>query len=59
MRLVNTKPINASTKLNGHLCFCKNWFSCHQRAAGEAIFQTDRLLRFATANLVMTLIFLP
>jgi hypothetical protein len=60
--------LSASTKLNGHLCFCKNWFSRHQRAEGEAIlspslraegeaiFQTDRLLRFAIANLVMTLI---
>ena len=29
--------ISASTKLNGHSCFCKNWFSLHQRAEGEAI----------------------
>ena len=49
--------LSASTKLNVHLCFCKNWFSRHQRAEGEAIFQKDRLLRFATANLVMTLFF--
>jgi hypothetical protein len=57
-----TSFISASTKLNVHLCFCKNCFSRHQRAAGEAIlspslraegeaiFQTDRLLRFAIAN---------
>jgi len=28
---------SALTKLNVHLCFCKNWFSRHQRAEGEAI----------------------
>jgi len=31
-----TLLVSASTKLNVHLCFCKNWFSRHQRAEGEA-----------------------
>jgi len=61
--------ISVSTKLNRHSCFCKNWFSRHQRAEGETDVTsepkakqsfysfTNRLLRFATANLVMTLFF--